>query len=96
MSWTKRHSQNAIAAKARRRIEMAQRPPKSYRRRVYTRRPRGRAKWRLQLRDLEHGDSLTLTLHRLPWPARYVDTDGHPHSAASLGRALTAVLRHAA
>ncbi len=94
MNWTKRHSQNAVAAKSRRRVERAKREPEIEG--IRLQRTRRRAKWRLQLRDLEHGDSLTLTLHRLPWPARYVDAAGHPHSAASLGRALTAMLRHAA
>ncbi len=95
MSWTKRHSQNAVAAKARRRLHPAEPQPE---RAVAPRRPhpRGRAKWRLHLRDLDHGDSLTLTLHRLPWPARYVDTAGQPHSAASVGRAVATLLQHAA
>ena len=41
-----------------------------------------KAKWRLQLRDLEHGDSLTLRLYKLPWPARYAGGDGTEYSAA--------------
>lgn len=63
--------------------------------RARLRRLRGKAKWRLQLRDLEHGDSLTLTLHRLPWPGRYVDSDHREHSAAGLARFLRQLFLHA-
>jgi hypothetical protein len=91
MKWTKRHSENAVAAKARRHMADPEATPPPEPRR-YVPRPRGRAKWRLQLRDLEHGDSLTLTLHRLPWPARYVDTAGRAYSAADLGRMVARLL----
>jgi len=93
MTWTKRHSQNAVAARRRRRLA-APAPPAEPARRVF--RPRGRAKWRLQVRDLEHGDSFTLTLHRLPWPARYVATQGGEYSAAQLGRVIARLLTDAA
>ena len=95
MMWSQKHSQNAVAAKARRRMTPAEPQPEPAAAPRLPH-PRGRAKWRLHLRDLEHGDSLTLTLHRLPWPARYVDTAGQPHSAASVGRAIATLLRAAA
>ena len=94
MNWTKAHSQNAVVAKARKRIERATNPPPETRRRLPH--PRGRAKWRIQIRDLEHGDSITLTLHRLPWPARYVDMEGQQFSAAKLGKAIRVLLTQGA
>lgn len=57
---------------------------------------RSKAKWRLQIRDIEHGDSLTLLLYRLPWPARFIGSDGKEYSAARLGRFLSTLLTHAA
>ena len=57
---------------------------------------RAKAKWRLQIRDLEHGDSLTLLLYQLPWPARFVGSDGKDYSAAKLGPFLSALFTHAA
>ena len=58
--------------------------------------PRAKAKWRIQIRDEEHGDSLTLTLYRMPWPARYVDNENQEHSARGLGRGIAALLVHGA
>lgn len=57
---------------------------------------RAKAKWRIQIRDLEHGDSLTLLLYQLPWPARFSGSDGRQHSAAGLGRFLATLLTQAA
>ena len=94
MTWTERHSANAVAAKARRRIERSTAPLTSERP-IRLGHLRGRAKWRLQIRDLEHGDSLTLTLHRLPWPASYVDAEGVRHSARSIGKVITTILTQA-
>jgi hypothetical protein len=93
MKWTQRHSQNAVAAKARKRM---QEPTFESERRLRMPRIRTKAKWRIQIRDEEHGDSLTLTLYRLPWPARYVDGDNQEHSARSLGRGIATLLTHAA
>ena len=58
-------------------------------------RARTRAKWRLQIRDLEYGESLTLSLSRLPWRGRYVDAERREHSARSLARLVQALLTHA-
>lgn len=93
MKWTKAHSQNAVAAKARRRLTMAEAEPEASSRKSYQ--PRSAAKWRIQVRDLERGDSLTLTLHCLPWPARFVAAQGGEYSAAQIGRGITALLTHA-
>lgn len=93
MKWTKRHSANAVVAKARKR--MAEPDWKlEARKKVLLR--RAKAKWRLQIRDLEHGDSLTLLLYRLPWPARFIGSDEKEHSAAGIGRFLATLLTQAA
>lgn len=94
MNWTKEHSKNAVAAKSRLRLS----PPdwtqvKRTRNKINVR--RSKAKWRIQIRDLEHGDSLTLLLYRLPWPARYVDAQGKEFSAAKLARMLVLLLAEA-
>lgn len=90
---TKRHSRNSIIAKARlRRARVPAVAPLPSRCPA----PPRRAKWRIQIIDLEHGDSLTLTLHRLPWRARYIDSQGAEYSAAQIGRAVAALLTHAA
>ncbi len=91
MIWTKRHSQNALAAKARKRMASIEVKPEKASR-VFV--PRVKAKYRLQIRDLEHGDSITITLYRLPWPARYVDGDGCEYSGSMIGRGIGALLIH--
>ncbi len=89
MKWTKQHSRNAVAAKARNR--MAEPDWKlEVRKKLLIR--RAKAKWRIQIRDLEHGDSVTLLLYQLPWPARFVGSDGKERSASGLGRSLTTLL----
>ena len=93
MIWTKRHSQNAVAAKARKR--MAQRDPEKPPP-VKVRVRRLKAKWTLSVRDEEHGDSFTLKLYRLPWKGRYVGSDHREHSANQLGRMVSVLLTHAA
>jgi hypothetical protein len=93
MRWTKEHSRNAVLAKARKR--MAEPDWKGEVRRKDLLR-RAKAKWRLQIRDLERGDSLTLLLYRLPWPARFVGSDGKQHSAAEVGRFVSTLLSQAA
>lgn len=93
MHWTKAHSRNAVAAKARRRIVEP-----DWRREVRKKDlfRRSKAKWRLQIRDLEHGDSVTLLLYQLPWPSRFIGSDGKEHSAAGLGRFVSTLLTQAA
>jgi hypothetical protein len=92
MKWTVKHSRNAVAAKARKRMtEPDFKAEVQHRERCR----RAKAKWRLQIRDLEHGDSLTLLLYRLPWPARFAGSDGAEYSAAKLGRFLAALFTHA-
>jgi hypothetical protein len=73
-----------------------QEPTFEHERRLRIPHPRTKAKWRIQIRDEERGDSLTLTLYRLPWPARYVDSENQEHSARSLGRGIAALLVHGA
>lgn len=53
--------------------------------------PRGRAAFVIQIRDLEHKDSLTLRLHRLPWRGRFVCADGEI-STARIVKAIAAIL----
>lgn len=93
MKWTQQHARNAVNAKARKR--MADTDWKSeVRRRDLLR--RAKAKWRLQIRDLEHGDSLTLLLYRLPWPSRFLGSDRKEYSASKLGRAVALLFAQAA
>jgi len=92
MKWTKRHSRLAVAARARKRMsELDFKEEVQHRERC----SRAKAKWRLQIRDLEHGDSLTLLLYQLPWPARFVGSDHAEYSAAKLGRIVATLLTHA-
>ncbi len=92
MKLTQAHSKNAVAARALKRME-----PPDFSQEVQTkiRVRRTIAKWTIQIRDRENGDSITISLHRLPWPARYVDTEGRNHSAASVGKMVATMLRDA-
>ena len=93
MVWTQKHSENAVAAKARLRIEHAQAEPKiELHRKV--RSSRVRARFRLQFRDELIGDSLTLSLYELPWKGRFVGANRQELSAAQICRALKAILNH--
>jgi hypothetical protein len=85
MAWKKKHSRNAVAAKARRRLARSEATPTDANRRKL-RRPRSRARFRISIRDLLVGDSLTLTLTELPWPGRFVTAEGEAISAAQLCR----------
>ena len=91
MQWTKRHSQNAIAAKARKR--MAE-PDFSNETRRKIRMPRGRVRFTLTLEDHQIGDKLRLGLFALPWRGRFVSTDGQQLSAAKILSAVNATLCH--
>lgn len=91
MKWTQAHARAAVAAKARRRVASAVAPDVEVATPVFALR-RPSAKWRLQIRDLEHGDSLTLRLYRLPWPARFVDSDHREHSARSIAKLVQTIL----
>ncbi len=93
MHWTKKHSRNAVAAKARTRMAEPDWKLEVRKKDLFL---RAKAKWRIQIRDLERGDSLTLLLYRLPWPARFIGSDGREHSASSLGRFLSTLLTQAA
>lgn len=57
---------------------------------VFKPRPR-RARFTIQIRDHQHGDSLTLNLHPSPWQNRYLCAQGE-FSAAHLGRVVTLLL----
>jgi len=90
MKWTKQHSRNAVAARARKR--MADEPaPDQWSGRVRVPR-RSRARFTLQIRDHSVGDSLTLNLHRSPWPNRWLCEQGE-FSSAKLGRSVTLILQ---
>lgn len=91
MNWTKQHSQNAVAAKARRRMN----PPgeieeqaRHYKVPVPRRR---RARFTLQIRDHLHGDSLTLNLHPSPWPNLWRCEQGQ-FSTAHLAKTVRLIL----
>jgi hypothetical protein len=93
MKWNQRRSRLAVNAKARKRmIEPDFKDEVQHRERCR----RAKAKWRLQIRDLEHGDSLTILLYRMPWPARFIGSDGAEYSAAKLGRFMSMLLTQAA
>lgn len=92
MYWTKQHSHNAVAAKARLRIQRAEAVPTFDRRKVRV--PRGRARFRFSIRDDKIGDSLTLSLAELPWRGRFVDAAGNETSTAKLCRLLREILNH--
>ena len=95
MTYTKAHSQNAVAAKARQRIARATaEPAREPRRRVPVPRKR-RAIVTIQIRDHWVGDSLTLNLHRTPWPNRWVCEQGE-YSTAQLCAAFRHMLHSAA
>jgi hypothetical protein len=89
MKWTKRHSQNAIAAKARKRMAPTLADEPTVRCRVPR---RSRARFTIQIRDHAVGDSLTLNLHPAPWPNRWVCEAGQ-FSSAHLGRVVTLILQ---
>lgn len=88
MKWTKAHSKNAVAAKARQRTsEVEWTEP---RRRVQVPR-KSRARFTVQIRDHKIGDSLTLNLHESPWPNTWLCEHGQ-FSSTKLGRAVTLIL----
>jgi hypothetical protein len=91
MRWTKRHSVNAVAAKARKR--MAE-PDFSNEPRRKVRVPRGRIRFTLTLEDHQIGDKIRLGLFALPWRGRFVSTDGQQLSAAKIISAVNTVLCH--
>lgn len=92
-TWTKKHSRNAVAARARRRIERGEAATEAQRPRN-VRRPRGRARFWISIRDRKIGDSMTLSLSELPWPGRFVDSRGQQLSTAQICRAVKTILNH--
>jgi len=90
MKWTKAHSHNAVAAKARRRLAEPEPEWTDPHRRVAVPR-KGRARFTIQIRDHAVGDSLTLNLHRSPWPNLWLCEHGQ-FSSAKLGRVVTRIL----
>ena len=92
MKWTKQHSLNAVAAKQRKR--MAE-PDFKNEVRTKIRMRRSKAKWQLQLRDLEHGDSLTVRLFRSPWPSQWIISD-RAKNLTDLFKKLKLVINQAA
>jgi len=92
MNWTKRHSQNAVAARARRRMAPLE-PPDSKEESLAVFKPRRRrARFTIQIRDHVVGDSLTLNLRAAPWPNRWLCEQGE-FSSAKLGRVSTLILQ---
>jgi hypothetical protein len=91
MKWTKAHSRNAVAAKARKRMADLVIESESG---ALFRPPRSHARFRLQIRDLKIGDSLTLSLTELPWRGRFFTSDGQELSTAGICRAIAAILNH--
>ena len=90
MNWTKQHSKNAVAAKARKRMAQDTGTDEKVRR---VRMPRGgRARFTLQIRDNKTGESLTLNLHESPWPNRWISEHGM-FSSAHVGRAVGLILQ---
>lgn len=91
MKWTQRHSSNAVAAKARKRVERAQADPviEPYRDPLPK---RTKAVVTIQVRCHSHGDSLTLNLHRSPWANLWFCEQGR-FSSAHLGRAIAEILK---
>ena len=55
-----------------------------------------RPKWRIQIADTESGRTRTWTLHKLPWPGRYVDAEHREFSAAKFGRVVATIIGEAA
>jgi hypothetical protein len=95
MKWTKAHSRNAVAAKARKRMQQTfDDVDRTQQRRVPVPRKR-RATITIQIRDREIGDSLTLNLHRSPWPNHWLCEQGQ-YSTAQIGEALKHMLDSAA
>lgn len=90
MRWTKRHSQNAVAAKARRRMALIE-----WREETAGRAPvprKRRARFTIQIRDHAVGDSLTLNLHPSPWPHLWFCDQGE-YSTAHLAKAIGLIIR---
>ena len=89
MKWTERHSRNAVAARARRRMAESGPSPERARRTFKPRQPR--ARFTIQIRDHQVGDSLTLNLHPTPWANRWICEQGQ-FSTAHLARAIALML----
>lgn len=91
MIWTQRRSKNYVQAKARKRLNPPE-PPEEHP--FSTRRQRTKSRITIQIRDHFHGDSLTLSLKRAPWPNRWVCEHGE-FSSAHLGKAVRLILQSA-
>lgn len=88
MKWNKRHAALAVAAKARKRMADQEWTEPLGKCRV----PRKtRARFTIQIRDNEIGDSLTMNLHASPWPNLWLCEHGQ-FSSARIGRAVTLIL----
>lgn len=89
MKWTKRHSENAVEARRRLRIARIELPDESN----TAAQPRRRlARFTLQLRDNQRGDSLTLNLYALPRPNRWICEHGE-FSSSHRGKAIGLILQ---
>lgn len=97
MNWSKRHSENAVAAKARKRMERAaavqdaeEKEPHG----IFIPKSRKRASVTIQIRENATGESLTFNLKRAPWPNRWACAHGE-FSSARIGRIVTELLKSA-
>lgn len=88
MKWSQQRSRNYVAAKARKRMAGAEWSEPLGKCRV----PRKtRARFTIQIRDNQIGDSLTMNLHASPWPNLWLCEHGQ-FSSAKIGRAVTLIL----
>lgn len=90
MKWTQRHSENAVRAKARKRLARLHAPvnvgPKRY-----VPHPRAKARFTIQITDHKHRDSLTMKLYALPWPDRWIVFNSE-RSTTQLVRSVALIL----
>jgi len=93
MRWTKRHSRNAVLAKARLRVEQAESEPATEPRRKVSI-PRSKVRFTLTFEDHRIGDKLRLSLCELPWRGRFVSMQGEMLSTAQIGLMLATILNH--
>lgn len=92
MYFTAAYSKNAVAKKARLRIERAEAVPKIERRKIRV--PRSRARFTITVQDHQIGDGMRLSLRELPWRGRFISTEGQELSTKQVCGAIREVLNH--
>ncbi len=88
MKWTQQHSRNAVAAKARLRMERAADPEVGFATKVFT--PRPRPDFTINIRS-RSGERAQITVTRIG--KRFLTSSGW-RSARSIGRGIETLLRH--